>query len=73
MISKSIKLKNINKQFDDVKVVHSFNLNIDAGEFVTVEKIPIKKLLSMIKSGKILDSKTICATMIYATKTNILK
>ena len=36
MISKSIKLKNINKQFDDVKVVHSFNLNIDAGEFVTL-------------------------------------
>ena len=49
------------------------NQSLDAGEFVTVEKIPIKKLLSMIKSGKILDSKTICATMIYATKTNILK
>ncbi len=48
------------------------NQKLDDGEFVTVEKIPIKKIISMIKSGKILDAKTICAVMIYAAKTNIL-
>ena len=36
MISKSVKLKNINKKFDDVEVINSFNLNIDSGEFVTL-------------------------------------
>ena len=49
------------------------NQKLDDDEFVTVKKIPIKKLLSMIKSDKILDSKTISAVMIYAAKTNILK
>ena len=41
---------------------------LDDNEFITVEKIPIKKVISMIKSGKIIDSKTICSVMIYAAK-----
>ena len=32
----------------------------------------IKKLIEMIKSGKIIDSKTICAVMIYAAKEKLL-
>jgi ADP-ribose pyrophosphatase len=32
----------------------------------------IKKLVGMIKSGKIIDSKTICAVMIYAAKKKLL-
>ena len=47
-------------------------LKLDDGEFVTVEKIPLKKIISMIKSGKITDSKTICSVMIYASKKNML-
>ena len=45
---------------------------LDDDEFVTVEKIPLKKIISMIKSGKIMDSKTICSVMIYASKKKIL-
>ena len=44
---------------------------LDDNELITVEKIPIKKVISMIKSGKIIDSKTICSVMIYAAKKNI--
>ena len=44
---------------------------LDDNEFITIEKIPIKKVISMIKSGKIIDSKTICSVMIYAAKKNI--
>ena len=36
MISKSINLKNINKKFDSVEVIKSFNLKINEGEFVTL-------------------------------------
>jgi ABC-type Fe3+/spermidine/putrescine transport system ATPase subunit len=36
MISKSIKLENINKNFDKVEVINSFNLEINAGEFITL-------------------------------------
>ncbi|HIH45614.1 MAG TPA: NUDIX hydrolase, partial [Candidatus Nitrosotenuis sp.] len=36
-----------------------------------VVKIDLKRLLSMIKSGKILDSKTICAVLTYAAKNKI--
>ena len=31
----------------------------------------LKKLIGMIKAGKIIDSKTICAVMIYAAKKEI--
>jgi hypothetical protein len=32
----------------------------------------LSKLLKMIKAGKIIDSKTICAVMIYAAKKKML-
>jgi len=41
---------------------------LDRDEFVKIEKIPLKKIVSMIKNGKIIDSKTICSLMTYATK-----
>ncbi|MDC0886038.1 NUDIX hydrolase [Nitrosopumilus sp.] len=49
-----------------------FNLKLDNDEFITVVKMDIKKLIGMIKSGKIIDSKTICAVMIYAAKKKLL-
>lgn len=36
MISKSIKLQNINKRFEQIEVINSFNLDINAGEFITL-------------------------------------
>ena len=45
-----------------------FDLKLDNDEFITVVKMDIKKLIQMIKTGKIIDSKTICAVMIYAAK-----
>ena len=44
---------------------------LDPDEFVTIEKIPIKKIISMIKNKKIVDSKTICSLMLYITKNNL--
>ncbi len=41
---------------------------LDTDEFITVKKMELPKLLRMIKAGKIIDSKTICAVMIYAAK-----
>ena len=36
-----------------------FELELDNDEFITVVKMDIKKLIGMIKTGKIIDSKTI--------------
>lgn len=36
MISKSIKLQNISKRFEKIEVINSFNLDINAGEFITL-------------------------------------
>lgn len=44
------------------------DLSLDEDEILSVEKINLKKLLSMIKGGKIQDSKTICAVLTYAAK-----
>ena len=44
----------------------------DNDEFITVVKMDLKKLIRMIKSGKIQDSKTICAVLTYAAKKKIL-
>ena len=41
---------------------------LDTDEFITVKKMELPRLIKMIKSGKIVDSKTICAVMIYAAK-----
>jgi len=49
-----------------------FDLKLDNDEFITVIKMDIKKLIEMIKAGKIIDSKTICAVMIYAAKRKLL-
>ena len=48
-----------------------FDLKLDNDEFITVVKMDIKKLVGMIKSGKIIDSKTICAVMIYLSLIHI--
>ena len=46
---------------------------LDTDEFLTVKKMELPKLLKMIKAGKIIDSKTICSLMVYATKNNLQK
>ena len=45
---------------------------LDTDEFITVKKMELSKLIRMIKSGKIIDSKTICAVLVYAAKKKIL-
>jgi len=44
---------------------------LDEDEIMSVVKISLKKLLNMIKMGKIIDSKTICAVLTYALKNKI--
>jgi len=48
------------------------DLPLDYDEFITVVKMDIKKLIGMIKTGKIIDSKTIVAVMVYAAKKKLL-
>ena len=43
-------------------------LNLDDDEILSVVKVDLKKLLRMIKTGKIQDSKTICAVLTFAAK-----
>ncbi|MDE1813667.1 MAG: NUDIX hydrolase [Thaumarchaeota archaeon] len=43
-------------------------LQLDHDEIMSVVKIDFKKVLKMITSGKITDSKTICAVLTYAIK-----
>ena len=47
-------------------------MKLDTDEFITVKKMELSRLIKMIKSGKIIDSKTICAVMVYAAKKKIL-
>ncbi|MFM7796848.1 MAG: NUDIX hydrolase [Candidatus Nitrosotenuis sp.] len=47
------------------------DLMLDEDEIISVVKIDMKRLISMIKAGKIIDSKTICAVMTYAAKNRI--
>ena len=44
------------------------DLSLDDDEILSVVKVDLKKLLGMIKAGKIQDSKTICAVLTYAAK-----
>lgn len=44
---------------------------LDEDEIMSVIKIDFKKLLQLIKSGKIIDSKTICAALTFALKNGI--
>lgn len=46
----------------------SSDLKLDDDEILSVVKIDLKKVLKMILSGKITDSKTICAVLTYAIK-----
>jgi len=46
----------------------SSKLKLDADEIISVVKVDFKKVLRMILSGKIVDSKTICAVLTYAMK-----
>ena len=48
------------------------DLNPEEDEIISVVKIDLKKLLNMIKAGKIIDSKTICAVLTYAAKKKLL-
>jgi len=41
----------------------------DNDEFISVVKMDLQKLINMIKKGKIVDSKTICAVLTYTAKT----
>ena len=43
-------------------------IKLDQDEIMSVLKVDFKKLLKMIKTGKIIDSKTICAVLTYALK-----
>jgi ADP-ribose pyrophosphatase len=44
---------------------------LEEDEIMSVIKIDFKKLLDMIKAGKIIDSKTICAALTFALKNKI--
>src|SRR5210317_320955 len=61
----------------NAEVIHCFvasgskkisDLKLDEDEILSVVKIDFKKVLTMIKTGKIQDSKTICAILAYAAK-----
>ena len=61
----------------NTEIIHCFvasglkkvaDLKLDDDEILSVVKIDLSKLLRMIKSGKIQDSKTICAVLTYAAK-----
>lgn len=46
-------------------------LELDEDEIISVVRIDFKKVLKMVLSGKITDSKTICAVLTYAMKKKI--
>ena len=65
----------------NTEIIHCFvasglkkiaNLKLDEDEILSVIKMDLKKIISMIKSGKIQDSKTICAVMTYAAKNKLI-
>lgn len=50
----------------------SSDLKLDDDEILSVVKIDLKKVLKMILSGRITDSKTICAVLTYVIKKKML-
>ncbi|MDC8437813.1 MAG: NUDIX hydrolase [Candidatus Nitrosotenuis sp.] len=44
---------------------------LDEDEIMSVVKMDLKQLLNMIRKGKIIDSKTICAVTTYVLKNNL--
>lgn len=64
----------------NTEIIHCFvasglkkvsGLELDDDEIISVVKMDFKKILKMIMSGKITDSKTICAILTYAMKNKI--
>ena len=51
----------------EVKKIKKLKPN-NENEFIEVIRINFKKLLKMIKNGKIIDAKTICAALVYESK-----
>ena len=61
----------------NAEIIHCFlasglkktsDLKLDEDEILSVVKMDLKKVISMVKTGKIQDSKTICAVLTYAAK-----
>jgi ADP-ribose pyrophosphatase len=61
----------------NAEIIHCFlasglkktsDLKLDDDEILSVVKMDLKKVILMIKTGKIQDSKTICAILTYAAK-----
>ncbi len=50
----------------------SSDLKLDDDEILSVVKVDLKKVLKMILSGKITDSKTICAVLTFVIKKKML-
>jgi ADP-ribose diphosphatase len=50
----------------------SSNLKLDEDEILSVVKIDFQKVIKMILSGKIVDSKTICAVLVYGMKKKLI-
>lgn len=64
----------------NTEIIHCFvasgikevsGLELDEDEIISVVKMDFKKVLRMVLSGKIKDSKTICAVLTYAMKKKI--
>ena len=51
----------------EVKKIKKLKPN-NENEFIEVIRMNFKKLLKMIKNGKIIDAKTICAALVYESK-----
>lgn len=47
------------------------DLKLDEDEILSVVKMDMKKVIRMIKTGKIQDSKTICAVLTYANQNKL--
>jgi len=65
----------------NTEVIHCFvasgikksgKLKLDEDEILSVVKIDFKKVVKMILSGKIIDSKTICAVLAYNMKKKLV-
>src|SRR5437899_7884684 len=54
------------------RIKKSSKLKLDEDEILSVVKIDFKKVVKMILSGKIVDSKTICAVLTYSMKKKLV-
>jgi len=78
---KAKKMKHLISYYPSIgynrEIIHCFiasglkknaELKLDDDEILSVIKMDIKKVITMINNGKIQDSKTICAVMVYVSK-----